>query len=94
KLIDIEFVNGCKIKDPDGSGFSAAIELARSVDIVILFGGLDQSIEGESVDRTSITVPDIQLSLIHQLEKVVRSSIHVVIISGSGLDLTYIRVSP
>ncbi|CAF2552251.1 unnamed protein product [Rotaria sp. Silwood2] len=94
KLIDVEFVNGCKIKDPDESGFSAAIELARSADIVILFGGLDQSIEGESVDRTSITVPDILLSLIHQLEKVVRSSIHVVIISGSGLDLTYIRVSP
>ncbi|CAF4411342.1 unnamed protein product [Rotaria sp. Silwood2] len=61
---------------------------------LIFFGGLDQSIECENVDRTSITVPDIQLSLIHQLEKVVRSSIHVVIISGSGLDLTYIRDSP
>ncbi|CAF3133173.1 unnamed protein product [Rotaria sp. Silwood2] len=94
KLIDVEFVNGCKIKDPDESGFSAAIELARSVDIVIFFGELDQSIEGESVDRTSITVPDIQFSLIHQLEKVVRSSIHVVIMSGSGLDLTYIHDSP
>ncbi|CAF2528902.1 unnamed protein product [Rotaria sp. Silwood2] len=94
KLIDVEFMNGCKIKDPDESGFSVAIELARSADIVILFGGLDQSIEGESVDHTSITVPDIQLSLIHQLEKVVRSPIHVVIISDSGLDLTYIRVSP
>ncbi|CAF3856202.1 unnamed protein product [Rotaria sp. Silwood2] len=42
----------------------------------------------------SITIPDIQFSLIHQLEKVVRSSIHVVIMSGSGLDLTYIRDSP
>ncbi|CAF2734799.1 unnamed protein product [Rotaria sp. Silwood2] len=61
---------------------------------LIFFGGLDQSIECESVDRTSITIPDIQFSLIHQLEKVVRSSIHVVIMSGSGLDLTYIRDSP
>ncbi|CAF2734277.1 unnamed protein product [Rotaria sp. Silwood2] len=94
KLIDVEFMNGCKIKDPDESGFSVTIELVRSADIVILFGGLDQSIEGESVDHTSITVPDIQLSLIRQLEKVVRSPIHVVIISDSGLDLTYIRDSP
>ncbi|CAF4633238.1 unnamed protein product, partial [Rotaria sp. Silwood2] len=93
KLIDVEFVNGCKIKDPDESGFSAVIELARLAGILIFFGGLDQSIEDESVDHTSITVPDIQLSLIHQLEKVVRLSIHVVIMSGSGLDLTYIRDS-
>ncbi|CAF2552210.1 unnamed protein product [Rotaria sp. Silwood2] len=93
KLIDVEFAYGCKIKDPDDSGFSAAIELARSADIIIFFGGLDQSIEGESFDRTSITIPDIQWALIHQLETVVRSPIHVVIMSGSGLDLTYIRDS-
>ncbi|CAF5119153.1 unnamed protein product, partial [Rotaria sp. Silwood1] len=94
KLIDVEFAYGCKIKDPDQSGFSAAIELAKLADIVIFFGGLDQSIEGESFDRTSITLPDIQFALIHQLEKVVRSPIHVIIMSGSGLDLTYIRDSP
>ncbi|CAF2528884.1 unnamed protein product [Rotaria sp. Silwood2] len=34
KLIDVEFVNGCKIKDPDKSGFSAVIELARLAGIL------------------------------------------------------------
>jgi hypothetical protein len=67
--------------------------LARSADIVIFFGGIDQSIESEGRDRTSIALPDIQLALIQQLEKVVRSPLHVVIMSGSSLDLSYIRDS-
>ncbi|CAF5139904.1 unnamed protein product [Rotaria sp. Silwood1] len=91
--INISFAYGCKISDSDQSGFAAAIELAQSSDIVIFFGGIDQSIESEDHDRTSITLPDIQLALIKQLEKVVHSSLHVVIMSGSGLDLSYVRDS-
>ena len=49
--------------------------------------------EKEGMDRTSIVLPDIQLSLLQQLEKVVRSPIHVIIMSGSSLDLSYIRDS-
>ncbi|UJR16933.1 hypothetical protein I4U23_003831 [Adineta vaga] len=93
KSIDIQFAYGCKINGTDESGFSAAIELAKTADVVIFFGGLDQTIEGETIDRVSISLPDIQLALLQQLEKVVRSSIHVVIMSGSGLDFTYIRDS-
>ncbi len=38
-------------------------------------------------------LPAIQLALIQQLEKVVHSSLHVVIMSGSGVDLSYVRDS-
>ncbi|CAF4745425.1 unnamed protein product, partial [Rotaria magnacalcarata] len=62
-------------------------------DIVIFFGGIDQSIESEGTDRTSIALPSVQLALLEQLEKVVRSPLHVVIMSGSSLDLAYIRDS-
>jgi len=92
--IDIQFAFGCHINDTDESGFAAAIELARSSDIVFFFGGLNQSIDGEGHDRISITLPDIQLSLLKQLEKVVHSPLHVVIMSGSSLDLSFIRDSP
>jgi hypothetical protein len=61
--------------------------------VVIFIGGIDQSIEREVHDRTSIALPDIQLSLIQQLEKVVRSPLHVVMMSGSSLDLSYVRDS-
>jgi hypothetical protein len=91
--ITISFAEGCKITGNDQSGFSAAIELAKSSDVVIFFGGIDQSQESEGHDRTSIALPDIQLDLIQQLEKVVQSPLHVVIMSGSSLDLSYVRDS-
>ena len=77
----------------DDSGFAAALELARAADIVFFFGGLNQSIETEGRDRNKTGLPPIQFSLLQQLEKVVRSPLHVVIMSGSSLDLSYIRDS-
>jgi hypothetical protein len=91
--VNVSFAVGCAINNRDESGFAEALELARSSDIVIFFGGIDQTIESEGHDRTSISLSGVQLSLIQQLEKVVQSPLHVVIMSGSGLDLTYIRDS-
>ena len=91
--ITISFAYGCQINDTDQSGFAEAIELARNSDVVIFFGGIDLSIEREKHDRTSIELPGGQLPLIQQLEKVVRSPLHVVIMSGSSLDLSYVRGS-
>ncbi len=67
--------------------------MARAADIVFFFGGLNQSIESEGRDRTSIDLPPIQFALLQELEKVVRSPLHVVIMSGSSLDLSYIHDS-
>jgi beta-D-xylosidase 4 len=67
--------------------------LARQADLVFFFGGLNQSIEAESRDRVLIDILPIQMSLLQNIEKVVRSPLHVVIMSGSSLDLSYIRDS-
>lgn len=93
KSIDIEYAFGCEISGTNQSGFAEAIELARQADIVFFFGGLNQSIERETVDRVSIDILPVQISLLKELEKVVHSSLHVVMMSGSSLDLTYIRDS-
>jgi beta-D-xylosidase 4 len=93
KLIDIEYARGCEISSHSEKDFAAAIELARSSDIVFFIGGIDHTVEREGVDRKTITLPDVQLSLIQQLEKVSRSPIHIVIMSGGGVDLSYIRDS-
>ncbi len=90
----MEYAIGCQISGTDESGFASAIELARSADIVFFFGGINQSIEAEGRDRITIDLPPIQSTLLHQLEKVVRSPLHILIMSGSGLDLSYIRDSP
>ena len=94
KSINIQYAFGCPISGTNQSGFAEAIELAQRADIIFYIGGLDQTIEGEDVDRTSITLPDIQLTLLQELEKVVRKSMNIIIMSGSSLDLTYIRDSP
>ncbi|CAF1022487.1 unnamed protein product [Rotaria sordida] len=93
RSIDVEFAYGCAISGTDESGFAAAIQLARQSDIVIFFGGLDQATAAEGHDRTSITLPDIQLNLLRQLEQVVHSPIHVVMMCGNSLDLSHIRDS-
>ncbi|CAF4894491.1 unnamed protein product [Rotaria sp. Silwood1] len=93
KLINIEHARGCGITHYDKKDFAAAIKLAQSSDIVIFFGGIDHTVEREGVDRKSITLPDIQLTLIQELEKVSRSPLHIVIMSGSSIDLSYIRDS-
>ncbi|CAF0991145.1 unnamed protein product [Adineta ricciae] len=93
KPIEVDYARGCGISSHSERDFAAAVRLAQSSDIVIFFGGIDHTIERESVDRQSIALPDIQLSLIQELEKVARSPLHVVIMSGSSLDLSYIRDS-
>lgn len=89
----MEYTIGCQISGTDESGFASAIELARLADIVFFFGGINQSIEAEGRDRITIDLPSIQSTLLQKLEKVVRSPVHIVIMSGSGLDLSYIRGS-
>ena len=85
---------GCQIKDNDTSGFAEALELARSADVVIFFAGLNLTVEREGRDRVTIVLPDIQTNLLQELEKVIRSPMHVVVLAGSSLDLSYIRDSP
>ena len=94
KAITIAQARGCNVAGRDEREFRAAIELARSSDIVFFLGGIDHTVEREGTDRTSIALPEVQLELIQELEKVVRSPLHIVMMSGGGIDLTYVRDSP
>ncbi|KAF2660795.1 glycoside hydrolase family 3 protein [Lophiostoma macrostomum CBS 122681] len=63
---------GLKTKYADGplaetGNSSAAIEAAKASDIILYFGGIDTSIESEDRDRTTITWPSAQLSLLRDL---------------------------
>ncbi|PVH93918.1 glycoside hydrolase family 3 protein [Periconia macrospinosa] len=63
---------------------SAAIEAARSSDTILYFGGIDGSIEAEDLDRTEITWPAPQLSLLSALSKLGKPIIVVQL--GTSLD--------
>ena len=91
--INVSFLHGCKVNGTDESGFPAAIELARNSDVVIYIGGIEQSMAREGHDRATVNLPDIQIAMIQELEKVSRSPLNVVIMAGCSLDLSYIRDS-
>jgi len=46
---------------------TAAINAAKSSDIIFYFGGIDGSIENEDLDRTTITWPESQLTLLNEI---------------------------
>ena len=86
-------VRGCDINSTDTSNFTAALAAAQQASLVLYVGGIDSSIEKESVDRSSLALPSIQLQLIQALEKVGKTLV-VVLMSGGGVDVSYLRDSP
>jgi beta-glucosidase len=77
------YAKGCDINSADTSGFSAALNIAKNSDVIVFFGGLDPSQEGEGLDRVgdSIDLPGQQQKLIQELAAV-NKNIIVVLYSG------------
>jgi beta-glucosidase len=77
------YAKGCDISSTDTSGFAAAVNVAKNSGIVIFVGGLDQTQEGEGLDRVnnSIDLPGQQQALINALAAV-NKNIIVVLYSG------------
>ncbi len=61
---------GTEMDSTSEDGFEDALNIAAEADAVIFFGGIDNSIEEESLDRTSIDWPGNQQDLILQLAEV------------------------
>ena len=79
----VQFAKGCEINSNDTSGFASAINIAKNSNVVVFFGGLDQSQEGEGLDRVGnvIDLPGKQQALINELASV-NKNIIVVLYSG------------
>ena len=77
------YSKGCDINSTDTSGFAEAINIAKNSNVVIYFGGLDPSQEGEGLDRVgnSIDLPGKQQVLINELASL-NKNIIVVLYSG------------
>jgi beta-D-xylosidase 4 len=75
---------GSKINDTDSS-YADAITTAKSADTIIFLGGIDNTIESESLDRATIVWPEPQLDLLRQLTALGKPVI-VVQFGGGQLD--------
>jgi beta-glucosidase len=86
--LTISYTHGCDINSADDSGFEAAITAARNSDVVIFVGGLDDTQEGEEVDRASgsVQLPGQQQALINELAEA-NPNLIVVLESGGIVAL-------
>jgi beta-D-xylosidase 4 len=71
---------------------TAALEAARAADTIVYFGGIDISIEAEDLDRTEITWPSAQLSLLSALSELGKPLIVVQL--GTSLDNSPLLSNP
>ncbi|KAE9274536.1 hypothetical protein PF008_g29570 [Phytophthora fragariae] len=75
------FAQGCGISENSTAGFDEAVAATKEADAVVLFLGIDKSIEGEVGDRTNIDLPRIQMQLLERVHAVGRPTV-VVLING------------
>ncbi len=77
------YAEGCTIAGGYAADYNDALAKAAQAQVVIYFGGLDQSQEGEGLDRAngSIELPGNQKSMISQLAAV-NPNLIVVLVSG------------
>lgn len=83
----VSYAQGCQLNVNSTSGFAAAVSAAQAADYVVLFLGIDNSIESESLDRTSIDLPYIQHQLASAIAAVGKPTA-VVLINGGMVDVS------
>lgn len=82
---EVTYVQGTEINTDSTAGFNDAVNAAKQADIVIYAGGIDNSIESEGHDRTTIDWPGNQLDLVQRLSQVGKPLV-VVQFGGGQLD--------
>ncbi|XP_015089633.2 beta-xylosidase/alpha-L-arabinofuranosidase 2 [Solanum pennellii] len=85
---------GCADVSCNTAQIDDAKQIATTADAVVLVMGSDQSIEKESLDRTSITLPGQQSILVAEVAKVAKGPVILVIMSGGGMDVQFAVDNP
>ncbi|RAQ51277.1 exo-1 [Aspergillus flavus] len=81
----VNYALGTAINNQNTSGFEEALAAANKSDLIIYLGGIDNSLESETLDRTSLTWPGNQLDLITSLSKLSKPLV-VVQFGGGQVD--------
>ncbi|KAL0490275.1 hypothetical protein AKO1_006463 [Acrasis kona] len=87
----VSHAKGCDVNSNDTTHFAEAIDLAKSSDVVVYVGGIDQQIESEGLDRKSISFPGVQSELISELTKNSKKPIIVVLVNGGPIDISELK---
>ncbi|PVH79283.1 glycoside hydrolase family 3 protein [Cadophora sp. DSE1049] len=82
---NVSYAFGTPISGTNISGFAQALSAARDSEIICYLGGIDNTVESEEFDRTSVAWPGNQLDLIMDLSKLGKPLI-VVQFGGGQVD--------
>ncbi|KAK6930246.1 Glycoside hydrolase, family 3, N-terminal [Dillenia turbinata] len=74
--------------------FGAAIAAAQQADATVLVMGLDQSMEREGFDRSSLLLPGLQQQLVSSVARASRGPTVLVLMSGGPLDVSFAKNDP
>jgi beta-D-xylosidase 4 len=85
--LEVSFYDQIPMNATNSTGIEEALEAAKDADTVLYFGGIDQSIEEEGLDRDTIVWPENQLKLIEQLAEL-KKTLVVVQFGGGQVDDT------
>ncbi|XP_058076928.1 probable beta-D-xylosidase 2 [Magnolia sinica] len=71
--------------------FGAATDAARQADATVLFMGLDQSIEAETLDRESLLLPGRQQELVTKVTMASKGPTVLVLMCGGPIDVSFAK---
>ncbi|GAV91407.1 Glyco_hydro_3 domain-containing protein/Glyco_hydro_3_C domain-containing protein/Fn3-like domain-containing protein [Cephalotus follicularis] len=74
--------------------FGAAEAAAGQADATVLVMGLDQSVEAEFRDRTSLLLPGHQQELVSRVARASRGPVVLVLMSGGPIDVSFAKNDP
>ncbi|PUZ45777.1 hypothetical protein GQ55_8G251900 [Panicum hallii var. hallii] len=73
---------------------AAAVDAARRADATIVVAGLDQKVEAEGLDRSSLLLPGRQAELISAVAKAAKGPVILVLMSGGPIDIAFALNDP
>lgn len=88
---NVRFVNGCPNVACASGSVNEAVQLAQSVDQVVMFMGLDETQEKEELDRVDLVLPGMQQALITSVAKAAKKPVILVLLCGGPVDVRFAR---
>ncbi|WVZ49742.1 hypothetical protein U9M48_001072 [Paspalum notatum var. saurae] len=73
---------------------AAAVDAARRADATVIVAGLDQKVEAEGLDRSTLLLPGRQAELISAVAKAAKGPVVLVLMSGGPVDVAFAQNDP
>ena len=86
-----QFVPGCNNVACASGSIEEAVQLAKSVDQVIMFMGLDLTQEKEELDRVDLVLPGMQQMLIASVARAAKKPVILVLLCGGPVDVSFAK---